>query len=108
MPRSAVFMYVTVLGARGVPCQEQLYLFMLQDWALGVLHAKNICIYLCYRIGRKGCSMPRTPVFIYVTGLGARGAPCQEHLYLFMLRDWAQGVFHAKNTCIYVCYSIGC
>ena len=52
MPRTSVFIYVTGLGARGVPCHDQLCFFMLQDWVLGVFHAKNICIYLCYRIGR--------------------------------------------------------
>ena len=51
MPRSAVFIYVTGLGARGVPCQDQLCLFMLQNWVLGLFHAKIGCVYLCYRIG---------------------------------------------------------
>ena len=51
MPRSCLFIYVTGLGARGVPCHDQLYLFMLQDWVLGVFHVMISCIYLCYRIG---------------------------------------------------------
>ena len=44
--------YVQVLGARGAPCQVQLCLFMLQDWAPGVFHVMIICVYLCCRIGR--------------------------------------------------------
>ena len=46
MPRLAVFIYVTGLSARGVPCHDQLCFFMLQDWVLGVLHAKIMFVYL--------------------------------------------------------------